>query len=233
MTTQSLLHGLLVEDNTGDVGLAREWFASVPIYLFKISCVTQFGEAIEVMTSTPLGGVRLDLHLPDSNDIATLQRLRRAREDVTVVVLSARVPPGECRLLYREGVQDVLLKDAPLRRALARRLFFTYYEQHCAREPQCNAAKLLDVLLPDIVLLQMNGHQRAEVLFCTRPEPRALYLSGYSDDPIVCSSRSHTQPFLLPKLFTSTALAQKVRDVLDRLTEGHTKEYLLPGGDDE
>jgi FixJ family two-component response regulator len=62
----------------------------------------------------------------------------------------------------------------------------------------------------------LGGRQIEEMLAATRPEIRVLFISGYSDD--TGSDQNCIAPDLpfLQKPFTTTALLQKVREVLDR-----------------
>jgi two-component system, cell cycle sensor histidine kinase and response regulator CckA len=61
----------------------------------------------------------------------------------------------------------------------------------------------------------MSGRQLAEHLSQVRPELKVLYMSGYTDDTIVRHGVLETHVPFLNKPFTTAALLQKVREVLD------------------
>jgi len=55
----------------------------------------------------------------------------------------------------------------------------------------------------------------AECLAATRPAMRVLSMSGYTDDRMLRNGVIQPGTAFLPKSFTPTALARKVREVLD------------------
>ncbi len=73
----------------------------------------------------------------------------------------------------------------------------------------------IDLLVTDVVMPKLNGHQLAQELAQTRPGMKVLYLSGYTDDAIIRYGVMHTDTPFLPKPFTPDSIAQKIREVLD------------------
>ncbi len=72
------------------------------------------------------------------------------------------------------------------------------------------------LLLTDVIMPRMNGSELAEHLQTLRPQTRVLYLSGYTDDALGDKGVLDPDVAFLQKPFTTAALAQKVREVLDR-----------------
>ena len=70
----------------------------------------------------------------------------------------------------------------------------------------------IDLLLTDMVMPGMRGHEVARSLAAARPGIRVIYMSGYTG----FSDRGPTQPedILLPKPITREALLRKVHEVL-------------------
>lgn len=74
----------------------------------------------------------------------------------------------------------------------------------------------VDLLITDVIMPSMNGKDLANRILTLCPGLRVLFISGYTDDAIVDRGVFSPDLDFLPKPFTPDALAQKVREVLDR-----------------
>ncbi|MGD2090896.1 MAG: response regulator [Candidatus Aminicenantes bacterium] len=72
-----------------------------------------------------------------------------------------------------------------------------------------------DLLITDVVMPEMNGKELAEKIARQSPGIKTLYISGYAEDTIGDHNILLEGLFFLPKPFSPTALAQKVRYILD------------------
>ncbi|HEU5261937.1 MAG TPA: response regulator [Gemmatimonadales bacterium] len=122
------------------------------------------------------------------------------------------------------GTETVLLaEDEPLVRTLARKVLEQAEYRVLAAARGAEALDIaqrhdgpIHLLLTDIVMPEMSGRELAHRLAELRPGVRVLYMSGYSDEAVAQQGAlDHGAP-LLQKPFTPAALAQKVREVLDR-----------------
>ncbi|MDR3699498.1 MAG: response regulator [Candidatus Sulfopaludibacter sp.] len=75
-------------------------------------------------------------------------------------------------------------------------------------------ADKLHLVITDVVMPQMGGPELARHLAVMRPEVRILFMSGYTDDPLVHRVEKMSTIFL-PKPFTAAALTNKVRKSLE------------------
>jgi signal transduction histidine kinase len=73
----------------------------------------------------------------------------------------------------------------------------------------------IDMLLTDVIMPQMSGHELAEDLKARRPDLKVLYISGYTDDVIARHGILDTETELLQKPFTPQSLGRKVRSLFD------------------
>ncbi len=73
----------------------------------------------------------------------------------------------------------------------------------------------IDLLLTDVVMPEMNGHELAVTLLALRPRLRRLYMSGYTADVIATRTMLEEGMSFIQKPFTKDGLAAKVRAVLD------------------
>jgi DNA-binding NtrC family response regulator len=80
-------------------------------------------------------------------------------------------------------------------------------EQHPSR---------IDLLLTDVVMPNMNGFQLGERLTARRPELAVLYMSGYTDHPMLRRETLYEGIEFLQKPVAPDVLLRRVRDALDQ-----------------
>ncbi|MFI5182593.1 MAG: PAS domain S-box protein [Thermoanaerobaculia bacterium] len=73
----------------------------------------------------------------------------------------------------------------------------------------------IDLLLTDVIMPGVSGHEMAERLVARRPGLKVLFMSGYVDDAIASHGVLEPGIHLLKKPFTPSSLAREVRSVLD------------------
>ena len=73
---------------------------------------------------------------------------------------------------------------------------------------------LIHLMLTDVVMPRMNGHDLAERLRSSRPAMKVLYMSGYTDTALGRYGLDATWVPFLQKPFTPESLLRKVREVL-------------------
>jgi Signal transduction histidine kinase regulating C4-dicarboxylate transport system len=94
------------------------------------------------------------------------------------------------------------------------------YNVICAQDgiEAMNVAEEFDgeihLLVTDVIMPHMNGHELAAKLCALRPDMQVLYVSGYSDNEIGDHGDLDPRHELLQKPFTPQNLARKIRDVL-------------------
>jgi CheY-like chemotaxis protein len=74
----------------------------------------------------------------------------------------------------------------------------------------------IHLLLTDVVMPKMSGHELANRIIQILPEIKALYMSGYTDNAIVYHGVLERGMNYIQKPFTVEGLARKVREVLDK-----------------
>lgn len=73
----------------------------------------------------------------------------------------------------------------------------------------------IDLLFTDVVMPDMNGRKLVDRVLIDRPTLKVLYTTGYTRNAIVHNGMLDAGVALLPKPFTMSQLAHKVRQVLD------------------
>lgn len=78
-----------------------------------------------------------------------------------------------------------------------------------------SAHRKIDLLLTDVVMPGMDGHELSRRLMSSDPSLKVLYMSGYTDEVIVHRGVLNRGTMLLQKPFGRAGLLEKVRQVLD------------------
>ncbi|HSN03440.1 MAG TPA: PAS domain S-box protein [Nitrospira sp.] len=136
------------------------------------------------------------------------------------------VETGAKAVVSGESVQGretiLLVEDEPAVRGLVHETLrlqgYTVLEARHGIEALLAGTKHLGtihLLLTDVVMPQMSGPEVAEKLLMVRPDMKVLYMSGYPDHPVFSQGGIKRDTAFLQKPFTPTALAEKVREVLD------------------
>jgi PAS domain S-box-containing protein len=76
----------------------------------------------------------------------------------------------------------------------------------------------IHLVITDIVMPGLSGHELVEQLLPARPGIKVLYFSGYAEDAFPTALSSTTQSAFLQKPFTLQSLSRKVREVLGPVT---------------
>jgi PAS domain S-box-containing protein len=123
-----------------------------------------------------------------------------------------------------KGKETILLvEDEPAVRELARIVLSEQGYTVIEAEDSAEAVRLagrhgseIHLLLTDVVMPGMSGHDLAKHLTALYPELRVLYMSGYTYNVMGENGALEEEHSFLQKPFTPRALSQRVRETLDR-----------------
>jgi nitrogen-specific signal transduction histidine kinase len=169
--------------------------------------VKQSGGSIYVYSEVGRG-TSFKVYLPRHEEVPA------ASKDANFIPRTERGSQGQETLLIVEDDNSV----RALTRTVLRSYSYDVIEAADADDAlRCvsQQARPIHLLVTDLVMPGMSGRELAERLKAVRPEMKVLYVSGYTDDAVVRHGLLEAEVAFLQKPFTPSALASKVREVLD------------------
>ena len=106
----STLRVLVFEDSPTDELLLREALAQDALTAFELRVVERLSDGWPLLGTGGFDVVLLDLGLPDSQGLATFQRVHAAVPDMPIVVCSGNADEHDAILAVRAGAQDYVVK---------------------------------------------------------------------------------------------------------------------------
>ncbi|MBX3237460.1 MAG: response regulator [Nitrospiraceae bacterium] len=104
------MHVLLIEDNEDDARLIQEALSEHSPYFFTLDWVDRLDAAFLRLQHKAADAILLDLSLPDSRGLATLDKVRAQVAEAPVVVLTGLDDEVVAEEALRHGAQDYLVK---------------------------------------------------------------------------------------------------------------------------
>jgi signal transduction histidine kinase len=168
--------------------------------------VKQNGGFIDV-ESAPDRGSTFRLYLP------------RAKEEAAPSVEGVALTPAP-----RGGGETILVVEDELAKLqLVRKMLESIGYRVVATDDPAEALRIasredgkIDLVVTDVVMPRMNGRELEEAIRRVRPDLRCLFMSGYPAQVMAREGVLEAGVDYLPKPFTRAALAEKVREILDR-----------------
>ncbi|MBX3399372.1 MAG: PAS domain S-box protein [Gemmataceae bacterium] len=155
--------------------------------------------------SEPGHGTTFKVYLPKVSAAASTPR---------IVAAPAPMPPGTETVLLVEDENAVRALGRHILRNCGYVVLDSANGKDALRFAETHPGPI-HLLISDVVMPHLGGRELAERYTRIRPESRVLFLSGYTDDAVIRHGVIEAEFAFLQKPFTPSALAQKVRTVLD------------------
>jgi signal transduction histidine kinase len=125
---------LLVEDNPADAVLLKHALADAGAGPFQVTHAEALGDAFDRLKAESFDAVLLDLSLPDSQGLETIERMIAAAPPAPIVVLTGLEDEAMAVEAVRKGAQDFLPKGNIDGRLLARAIRYAMERKRLDRE---------------------------------------------------------------------------------------------------
>lgn len=168
------------------------------------SVVKQLGGHIWVYSEVGKG-TTFKIYLPRAYDKA---------QSVEQVAAPTEVPRGNETILIVEDEPGVLEVATETLRQYGYKVLAASSPAEALQIAQ-SLSEPIHLLVTDVVMPIMSGRELAEYLVRLYPQMHVLYVSGYTENTIVHHGVLDAGVHFLPKPYTPSQLAQKVRQVLD------------------
>jgi len=130
----SVLRVLLVEDNEADAVLFKHILADAGGMRFDVAHAELMAEARELLGSRPFDVVLLDLSLPDSRGLDTVEQANATAPGLPIVVLTGLDDEDTGVEAVRKGAQDYLVKGQFDGRLLGRAIHYAIERKQAEQE---------------------------------------------------------------------------------------------------
>lgn len=111
-TRESARRLLLIEDNPGDAGIVLDALSRAQSDYFAVTWVRSLTEALACLSKDPIDVLMLDLSLPDSSGLETLNHIRARRPDLPIVVSTGNSDIELGLSALRAGAQEFVVKGS-------------------------------------------------------------------------------------------------------------------------
>ncbi|MCB0207773.1 MAG: PAS domain S-box protein [Anaerolineae bacterium] len=120
MDNHSFTTVLLIEDNPGDAALFRQMLLEKTPISFRLTWVDTLAKAFANLNDQHVDVILLDLNLPDSTGIETVQQLCLSFPLIPIIVLTGFDDDATAAQSIRDGAEDYLVKNTINKQILTR-----------------------------------------------------------------------------------------------------------------
>lgn len=160
---------LLIEDNPADSRLIEDYLKEIEDFRFTLLLADDLSTGLDHISKKDLDIVLVDLGLPDSQGIATVEKVLKKETGLPIIVLTGLDDIEKIKGALYEGIQDYLIKGQFDGRILVKSIVFSIERKKSEEEIKNSYQKLQKTLkstidtLASIVEIRdpyTSGHQK-------------------------------------------------------------------------
>ena len=125
---------LLIEDDPEDARLIQEMLAEVGEAFFDLECADRLSTGLERLTKGGIDVVLLDLGLPDSQGLETLNKVQAQAPEMPILALTGLADDTLGVEVIKKEAQDYLAKGQANSNLLARAMYYAIERKRAEEE---------------------------------------------------------------------------------------------------
>jgi two-component system, cell cycle sensor histidine kinase and response regulator CckA len=167
------MHVLLIEDNEDDAYLIGELFTDRGVSDIQLEWVDQLGLGLARLNESKIDLLLLDLSLPDSHGLETLDKIKAKAPDLPIIVLTHLDDEVTAVKAVRKGAQDYLVKGNSVGVLLVRAIRYAIerkQSEKAVRDSESRLRTIVNTAHDAVIGMNAKGmitewNPRAEVIF--------------------------------------------------------------------
>jgi DNA-binding NarL/FixJ family response regulator/multidrug resistance efflux pump len=178
---------LLVEDNPGDATLVEHKLNTWGSENIELAHADRLSSGLEQLDGDQYDAVLLDLSLPDSQGLETLEKAREHAKETPIVILSGNDDDKTALMAVQQGAQDYLIKDQ-------------MDAENLKRSIQYAIARQVELAQSAVLKQASLNHPQGEMKLGLQARALQPYQpSDFRPTPLAQPDRTATAPTQLPK----------------------------------
>ncbi|RPI18784.1 MAG: response regulator [Ignavibacteriae bacterium] len=155
----SLIRLLLIEDNPGDARLIKEYLSDVKNVKITFHFADRLSTGLDILENEFIDVILLDLKLPDSQGLESIQKIFSVIPNVPIIVLTGLNDETTAIKAVQLGAQDYLVKDKVESDLLIRAVRYAIERKRAEEEHQ----KLLEQRIRSLAIIEAQENERRRI----------------------------------------------------------------------
>jgi PAS domain S-box-containing protein len=171
---------LLIEDNPGDARLIQEMLSEIHDMSYNVQIADRLSAGLDCLMRKQVDIVLLDLGLPDSQGLDTLNKVRAKARGLPIVVLTSLEDETIAVEAVRHGAQDYLTKRQVHTRVLWRVISYAFERQQLSQALETSEEQYRALVenANEAIIVAQDGMLKFV-------NPKATDITGYSKEKLL------------------------------------------------
>ena len=131
---ERIIDVLLIEDNPGDIRLIQEIIKEIRNGKFNLLYHDTLTKGMQILNQRKFNVILLDLSLPDSEGLHTLEEILKNAKDIPIIILTGTDDQKIAIDAVKSGAQDYLIKGSVNGILLERSIFYSIERQNITKQ---------------------------------------------------------------------------------------------------